>query len=341
METRDWRFLSSRATLRSQPWFGMTFLQSLISNLKLIVFKHFLVPLDGSRLAETILPVVQTFARALEATVTLLHVVEPAAPATVHGDRHLLNEQDARAYLEAVAAGMRAANINADVHVDVAVGGDVVHAIFAHGGELNADLIVLTNHGQSGLRQAIFGSIAQQVLQSGAIPVLLVKAKHAVPPQPYTCQNILVPLDSSPLYEQALDVAVELGRALHAALQLVVVVPTVRTLSPERAATGMLLPTSTRAMLDLAENGATEYLTQKIAELQNSGVSLQTQVLRGDIPTQIVALEQRGEADLIVMATHGRAGLDAFWSGSIAPKVLNHVHAPTLLLRVSGEEPVR
>lgn len=305
------------------------------------MFNHFLVPLDGSHLAETILPVVETFARALRATVTLLHVVEPAAPSTVHGDRHLLNEQEARTYLDGIAANMRAANVNADIHVDVAVGGDVVHAIFAHGGELNTDLIVLTNHGHSGLKQALFGSIAQQVLQSGAIPVLLVKAEQVSPPSAYACREILVPLDGSPLYEHALDVAVELGRALNAALQLVVVVPTMRTLSPERAATGVLLPSSTRAMLDLAENGAHEYLEHQCDRLANSGVPVQTQVLRGDIPAQIVSAEQQDSADLIVMATHGRAGLDAFWSGSIAPKVLNRVHAPMLLLRVAGEEPPR
>ncbi len=305
------------------------------------MFQHLLVPLDGSRLAESILPVVQTFARALDATVTLLHVVEPAPPASIHGEPHLANAEEARAYLENLAAVLRTENINADIHIDVAEGGDVVRAIFAHGGELHADLIVLTNHGRSGLKQALFGSIAQQVLQSGEIPVLLVKAEQAVPPAPYACQNILVPLDSSALYEKALDVAVALARAVGATLHIALVVPTMRTLSPERAATGTLLPSSTRAVLDLAENGAAEYLEQKRAQWQGSGVEIQTQVLRGDIPTQIVAAEQQNAADLIVMATHGRAGLDAFWSGSIAPKVLNRAHAPLLLLRVRGEEPVR
>jgi nucleotide-binding universal stress UspA family protein len=158
---------------------------------------------------------------------------------------------------------------------------------------------------------------------------------------PFICKTILVPLDSSALYEQALAVAADLARALAATLQLVVVVPTVRTLSPERAATGTLLPTSTRAMLDLAETGATQYLDAKIEEYQTNGLIARGRVLRGDIPTQILADEQQTEADLIVMATHGRAGLDAFWSGSIAPKVLNRAHAPVLLLRVSGAEPVR
>lgn len=324
------------------------------------MFKHFLVPLDGSRLAESILPVVQRLARALEASVTLLHVVEPAPPASIHGEPHLANAEQARAYLGNIAATLRAEKINADLHVDYAVGGDVdaqssiisklpgvrddasvVKAIFAHGGELNADLIVLTDHGRSGLRQALFGSIAQQVLQSGEIPVLLVKVEQPVPPVPYEGKSVLVPLDSSTLYEKALDVAVELTRALRAKLHLAVVVPTIGTLSPERAATGILLPSSTQAVLDLAQDGAAKYLEQKRADLQKSGIEIDAQVLRGDIPTQIIAAEQHTRADLIVMATHGRAGLDAFWSGSIAPKVLSRTHAPTLLLRVVGAEPVR
>lgn len=305
------------------------------------MFKHLLVPLDGSRLAETILPVAQTFARAMDAQVTLLHVVEPTPPASIHRDKHLLDEAEARTYLENIAGELRLAGITADIHVDAAVGGDVARAIFAHGGELSADLIVLTNHGRSGLKEALNGSIAQKVLQSGVIPVLLVKAIEPAPLAPYSCQNILVPLDSSPLYERALEVAIELCRALNAGLTVIVVVPTPGTLSPERAATGILLPSSTRAMLDLAENGAVEYLDQKNAELRDMGIRVETQVLRGDIPTQIVAAEERTHADLIVMATHGRAGLDAFWSGSIAPRVLNRAHAPTLLLRVAGIEPVR
>lgn len=304
------------------------------------MFKHFLVPLDGSRLAEMILPVASALARGLGAQVTLLHVVEPAAPKQVHGEPHLLNAAEAQQYLEAIAERLRGENVRVDIHVDVAQGG-VVKAIFAHGGELNADLILLTNHGHSGLREAVYGSIAQQVLQSGAIPVLLVKAEHATPPPPYVCKKIFVPLDSSPLYEGSLDVAKDLAQALGAALQLVVIVPTVQTLSPERAATGILLPTSTRAMLDLAVNGAVEYLNSKLGELAAQGIDATGQVLRGEIPTQIVSAAQQGAADLIVMATHGRAGLDAFWSGSVAPKVLGRAVAPTLLLRVAGDEPVR
>ena len=53
------------------------------------MYRRLLVPLDGSRLAETILAVVERLAAAYGATVVLLHVIERGAPATVHGERHL------------------------------------------------------------------------------------------------------------------------------------------------------------------------------------------------------------------------------------------------------------
>lgn len=303
------------------------------------MFKHLLVPLDGSSLAEAILPAALSLGVCLPARVTLLHVVEPSPPATIHGDTHLMNAADAEKYLARVAEKFRAAEVVVDTHVDVVTRGDVAKAIFAEGAELGADLILLTSHGKSGLREILFGGIAQQVLQSGVIPVLMVR------PDParvgFTLARILVPLDSSALYEPALAVAAELARVYRAALHLVVVVPTFQTLSPERAATGVLLPSSTRALLDLAESGAVEYLERKLAALRAQNVEASAEVARGNSADKIVQVAARAAADLLVMATHGRAGLDAFWSGSVAPKVLSRARAPVLLLRVTGAEPVR
>src|SRR5919202_2263342 len=66
--------------------------------------KHLLVPLDGSRLAEAALPAATMLAERLGARVTLLHVMERHAPATVHGERHLTRAGEAEAYLNGVAS---------------------------------------------------------------------------------------------------------------------------------------------------------------------------------------------------------------------------------------------
>jgi nucleotide-binding universal stress UspA family protein len=304
------------------------------------MFQHFLVPLDGSQLAETILPVAQTLARLCNARVTLLHVVEPAAPATIHGQAHLLNAAQAETYLQTRAAELVKHGIAADWHVDVAEGGDVVKAIFAHALELRVDLILLADHGASGFKSRLLGSIPQQVLQRGEIPVLLIHTA-SLQQRAFECQTILVPLDSSALYETALRVASEIAQVSGATLQLVVVVPTVDALSPERSATGTILPSSTRAVLDLAEYGARQYLDEKLKMLRQQNISVEGHVARGDVVTKILEQSEAVRADLIVMATHGRAGLDAFWSGSIAPRVVSRATVPVLLLRVTGAEPVR
>ncbi len=303
------------------------------------MFKNLLVPLDGSSLAEAILPAAKSFGRHLSARVTLLHVVEPSAPATIHGDTHLMNAPDAQAYLERIAGQFREAGVKVDWHVDVVERGNVAKTIFAHTAELNADLVMLTSHGESGLRGIVFGSIAQQVLQSGRVPVFMIRPENARPD--FAPKMILTPLDSSELYEPALYLAAELAHYYGAALHLVVVVPTMSTLSPTRAATGVLLPSSTKAMLDLAQNGAVEYLQKKIDELRGRELKVSAEVERGATAAKILEAAQRAGVDLFVMATHGRAGLDAFWEGSVAPKILSHAKAPVLLLRVEGPEPIR
>lgn len=303
------------------------------------MFKNLLIPLDGSSLAEAILPAAKSLGQHLGAQVTLLHVVEPSAPATIHGDTHLGNAPDAQSYLERIAQQFRGAGVEVNWHVDVVERGNVPKTIFAHTAELNADLVMLTSHGESGLRGLVFGSIAQQVLQSGKVPVFMVRPENAH--SEFAPKTILVPLDSSELYEPALYLAAELAHYYGAALHLVVVVPTLSTLSPARAATGILLPSSTKAMLDLAQNGAVEYLQKKVNELKARGLTVSAEVERGATAAKILEAAQRTGVDLFVMATHGRAGLDAFWEGSVAPQILSHAKAPVLLLRVEGLEPIR
>jgi nucleotide-binding universal stress UspA family protein len=303
------------------------------------MFTNLLVPLDGSKLAEAILPAAKSLGQRLSARVTLLHVVEPSAPATIHGDTHLHSAADAQAYLRNIVQRFQDAGVDVNWHVDVVERGNVAKTIFAHTAELTADLVMLTSHGESGLRDMMFGNIAQQVLQSGRVPVFMLRPETA--PAEFAPRMILVPLDSSALYEPALYLAAELARVYRAALHLVVVVPTLSTLSPARAATGTLLPSSTKAILDLAQNGAVEYLQKKVDELRAPGLNLSAEVERGAAASKILEAAQRAGADLFVMATHGRAGLDAFWEGSVAPTVLNQAKAPVLLLRVEGPEPVR
>jgi nucleotide-binding universal stress UspA family protein len=299
------------------------------------MFKHLLVPLDGSRLAETALPAAAYLARTLGAWVTLVHVIERDAPQEVHGERHLAEPDEACAYLEEVANRAFPAEVRVERHVHSSEVSDVARSIVEHVDELGRpDLIVMCTHGHGGLRTWLLGSIAQQVIAIGATPVLLIRPDGTGAAPAFTCRRLLVPLDGNPDHEQGLPVAVSLARACGAGLHLVMVVHTLRTLPGQQAAAARLLPAAASALLDISEDGAEEHLHGYVARLQTTGLPVTAEVCRGDPATNIVRTARRVSADVVVLGTHGKAGMDAFWSGSVAPQVVSRSHVPLLLVPV-------
>ncbi len=299
------------------------------------MFKHLFVPLDGSRLAEAALPSAAVLAAALGASVTLLHIIERDAPAEIHGERHLTRKEEAFAYLEEVAKNAFPPGVKVDTHVHRAEVTDVARSIVDHTDELEPDLIVMCTHGQSGLRDLLAGSIAQQVIGMGATPVLLIRPEEGAQPQPTPYFNrILLAMDGKTEHERGLEVVGEMAKKLNARLHLLTVIETLGTLGGKEAATGRLLPSATAAMLDLAEEGACEHLQTHLDDFAGQGVDVSAEVLRGD-PAQVIAQSAKEEGDrLIVLGTHGKAGMGAFWHGSVAPRVLAQTHIPLLLIPV-------
>lgn len=301
------------------------------------MFKHILIPLDGSRLAETALGAGIYLARLLGATVTLLHVIERDPPREVHGERHLRDAAEATAYLDEIAARAFPPDIHVERHVHGPEVTDVARGIAGHVGELGPDLIVMCTHGRGGLRGWMFGRTAHQVVGLGTKPVLLVQpAGNGVAP-PFSCQRLLVPLDGNPAHEAGLPVAESLAESCSADLSLLMVVPTAATLSGERAIIAQRLPGATAALLDLAEQEAKEYLHRHATRVQAAGFTVTTEVRRGDPATVIVSAAEDLKTDLIVLATHGKTGLKAFWSGTPTPAVATRSVTPLLLVPVTDE----
>lgn len=296
------------------------------------MFSRLLVPLDGSSLAEAILPPVITLARALDAQVTLLHVVERNAPQTIHGDTHLTTSTAAERYLGTLADRLRAEGIAARAHVHDVAQGDVAACIVAHGDEFRPDLIMLSTHGRGGLRSFLFGSIAQQVLAQQRVPVFLVRPHgDRRDAEPFRCRQILVPLDGDARHAIALEVAADLARMVQARLIAAHVVPTRGDLAGDHAATGMLMPRAMSAVLDLSESGAATYLDERLQAVRAPDLEAQAVVQRGDPATIIGALATH--SDLVVLATHARHGMDAFWEGSVGWRVMDSCAYPLLLVR--------
>jgi nucleotide-binding universal stress UspA family protein len=297
------------------------------------VYQRLIVPLDGSKLAEAALPVVESIALAAHSTVVLLHVLERGAPSTVHGERHLQAEDEAAAYLKGLAERFGAKGIPLEAHAHEVPEGDVARSIVAHVSEQSCDLIVLCTHGSGGVRDLLYGSIAQQVLKRGAIPVLLVRAAAEAMTESFAPKRVLVPLDGTAGAEAALTPAEDMARLFSASLHIVMVVATPGTVRSQQQALAHVMPAATRVALELERSEAQEYLDAVAEKVRSRGVKATTEVRRGN-PTSALADEAAEPGvGLVVVATHGRAGVQAIWAGSVTARLLSRTRAPLLLLR--------
>jgi nucleotide-binding universal stress UspA family protein len=121
-------------------------------------------------------------------------------------------------------------------------------------------------------------------------------------------------------------------------MHLVMVIPTAARLSGEGSVPGKFMPRTMKVVLDLAEQGANDYLRQIAGECQSEGVNIVTSVLRGDAVPKVLDHAVEIAADLIVMASHGKSGLNAFLSGSTAARIAGKAARPLLLVRTSDTE---
>ena len=121
------------------------------------MFKHLLIPLDGSELAEAVLPAAGDLAARAGARVTLLHVIERKAPESVHGQHHLRDASEAEEYLREAARHFPA-GVEVNRHVHVREVRDVAHSLADHADELGPDLVVMCSHGEGRLRDWLSGT---------------------------------------------------------------------------------------------------------------------------------------------------------------------------------------
>jgi nucleotide-binding universal stress UspA family protein len=139
-------------------------------------FRHIMVPVDGSELSASILGPASDLARATGAKLTLVHVVSSSAVLgtrifPVLPDDIAPAMEKAREYLEGKAEELRSQGLKVDTHVEEheAPG----RAIAAIADKLNADVIALATHGYGGLKRALLGSVADKVLRSSPLPLLV------------------------------------------------------------------------------------------------------------------------------------------------------------------------
>lgn len=295
------------------------------------MFQHILVPLDGSSLAEDVLEPVATLAAKLGSRVTVLHVLERDAPTRVHGEAHITDATTGAHYLGQIADRLHGRIPAVEVHLHSRPIEDVAAAINAHAAELGVDLIAMCKHGGSGLRQALVGSIAQRILKSGGTAVLL-RSKPRDLPREYRLQRILVPLDLQHDVGAGLEVSSALAMAFHAELHLMTAVPAVAT-ARGAAVPLSLSPRAEAAEVEMQIEDTDSFLAQRERQLRELGLTVTHEVVRGEPVDAVLSAAARLPANLVVMTTHARTGVEGWYRGSTGFRVISRAPETLLLLR--------
>ena len=295
-----------------------------------------LVPLDGSRLAEQALSYAMTLGRGLPAELVLFRAVSIPSDVQEALDRAGLKpgplmkrlETDANEYLEAMSHLLPKTGLSFSHVVRHGLAAD---AIVDYVEQMDIQLIVMASHGYTGIKRWTHGSVAERVLQSASVPVLLVRAKEGASkglPEAGPCRRILVPLDGSKLAEQVLPAVTPIAKSLGCEMTLFRV--------PSIHAPGSLMSEGylhLQGSFETADQDARAYLEGLASHLKEQGVEVSTATRLGAVAETIVDYADVNDVDLIAMCTHGRTGIARWALGSVADRVLRAGDRPLLLVR--------
>lgn len=155
------------------------------------MYDRILVPMDGSKLAECVLPYVEKLAQGCSAKeVTLLRVCEPFSvladyPASMpHSwEEHASNmtvyaQQQCSLYLTDVEKRLKDLGLNVRTESRL---GDPAKEIVDYVSNNEVDLIVMASHGRSGISRWAFGSVADRVFRSICVPIMMIRPPGCVP----------------------------------------------------------------------------------------------------------------------------------------------------------------
>jgi nucleotide-binding universal stress UspA family protein len=277
--------------------------------------KQILVPLDGSKEAESILAELQRVATAQD-SIHLLHVL-PEVPAPVGLDpTHVVAlHNQATAYLDVV----RERWLLDQKGINLVGSGDPAEAILGYALQKNIDLIAMTTHGRSGLARFLFGSVAATVVRKAQLPVLLTRPDILQRTRPL--QRILVSVAGSETPKDLLTTVKMLVGGPNTEIVLFHAVPQAQDPSPQWA-----LETP------LSQHSRPEQHLQHLADaLEEEGYTAWPSVVSGDPVEKILEQARKLDVDLIALATHARSGLERLIAGSVAEGVLRKSPVSVLL----------
>ncbi len=307
------------------------------------MYNKILVPLDGSDVAECVLPHVAALADAnAGAEITFLYVVQPLdTPLTNQEFKNRIEKEARTAAAEYLTRVDHSRSYHDRAHTRV-VFGKPAEGILEYAQESKADLIVMASHGLSGIGKWIRGSVADKVLHQARIPVLRIRAGAGKPPiyRPGEKMTVLVPMDGSKLAEKVLKQVIKVADHFGRQNMDIILIRVCELFSYGRLQYPPAASLSWDEYLSYEKKRAkkicTSYLSGIKSRLKKEGLAVRTSSPIGAPVETLTRYITKNRIDLIILSTHGRSGLSEFALGSVANKVMKNNAVPTLLVRMKG-----
>ncbi|MBC7235721.1 MAG: universal stress protein [Chloroflexi bacterium] len=296
------------------------------------MIEHMLVPLDGSSLAECVLPHVVALGKVFSPRISLVRVVEPVESISTTRAIDLLDWQmlrtEAEAYLDGVTGQLAEVGIKAD---RVVLEGQPAKRIVDFVREQGVDLVILSSHGRSGLSEWGISSVVQKVVLRALVPIFVVRAygsEHETL-EGLTYRRLLVPLDGSQRAECALAPAITLSEAYNADLYVTHIVA--RPVVPRRVPLTLEEQGLINRLTELNEQEARVYLRDVMARCRPCTETILR--VADSASCELHRIIDERDVDLVVLSAHGHTVERSWPYGSVALNLIFYGATALLIIQ--------
>jgi nucleotide-binding universal stress UspA family protein len=300
------------------------------------MLNHILVPLDGSTLAECVLPHVAAIAPVTHARITLLHVLQQTrngggSPAVDPVEWHL-QKQNAEKYLEGIVTRLNEAGI---LGVEsVMLEGNPAGSVIEFARNNNVDLIALSTHGHSGLSGWNVSGVVQKILLRSYKSTLLVRAymPSATGTIKIRYKRLFVGMDGSPRSEFVLPFAINLAQFYKSQLILETVVERPRFIN--RMPVSQEIVELANQFVEKNHQAASHYFKQLLAQFSTKDLKIKTHISVGDNAIAVLHdMAEESNPDLMLLAAHGETGERRWPYGSVTTSFIAYGNTSLLIMQ--------
>jgi len=302
------------------------------------MFDSILAPLDGSELAECVLPHIVAIARSFNAEITLLRMLEKnqanGSPQLFDLLNWQINKTKANVYLEKIKVFIQESGLRVRMAV---LEGLIAQGITDYAQNQGIKLIVLSSHGRSGLTHWGISSITQKIILSAPTSVLIVRAnQHDIRAGELSTtplyKRILVPLDGSQRAENVFPIITQLAHFHNSQIQIVQVVQT-----PEMARQMPPTPEDidlTKRVVERNLEEAGHYLEQVKSYSYLQGISVLTHLISGvNAAAELHRLVEQENIDLVTLSAHGYSGNQQWPYGNLVNNFIMYGKTSLLIVQ--------